>query len=29
MREPRSLSRFYEATEQIVTIDRDSPPRTG
>jgi hypothetical protein len=27
MREPKSLSRFYEATEQIVTIDRDSPPR--
>ena len=27
MSEPRSLSRFYEATEQIVTIDRDSPPR--
>jgi hypothetical protein len=27
MREPRSLHRFYEATEQIVTIDRDSPPR--
>src|SRR5512138_429150 len=27
MRTPRSLTRFYEATEQIVTIDRDSPPR--
>ncbi|HEY6002612.1 MAG TPA: lactate racemase domain-containing protein, partial [Anaeromyxobacter sp.] len=27
MREPKSLSRFYEATEPIVTIDRDSPPR--
>src|SRR5512142_586541 len=27
MREPRSLQRFYEATEQVVTIDRDSPPR--
>jgi len=24
---PRSLSRFYETTEQIVTIERDSPPR--
>src|SRR5512147_944810 len=27
MRAPRSLQRFYESTEQIVTIDRDSPPR--
>jgi lactate racemase len=27
MREPKTLPRFYEATEQIVTIDRDSPPR--
>src|SRR5512138_3292439 len=27
MREPKSLSRFYEATEPIVTIERDSPPR--
>lgn len=27
MREPKSLSRFYEEREQIVTIERDSPPR--
>ena len=27
MREPRSLTRFYESTEQIVTIEKDSPPR--
>ena len=27
MRTPRSLERFYEATDQIVTVDRDSPPR--
>src|SRR5512138_84183 len=27
MREPRSLAKFYESTEQIVTIDSDSPPR--
>jgi hypothetical protein len=27
MRDPKSLRRFYETTEQIVTIDKDSPPR--
>ncbi|BDG01918.1 lactate racemase domain-containing protein [Anaeromyxobacter oryzae] len=27
MRTPRSLGRFYETTEPIVTIDTDSPPR--
>jgi len=27
MREPKTLTRFYETTEQIVTIERDSPPR--
>ncbi len=27
MRDPKSLARFYETTNQIVTIDRESPPR--
>src|SRR5512140_2178183 len=27
MGSPKSLAKFYEGTEQIVTIDRDSPPR--
>lgn len=27
MTEPRTLRRFYEATESIVTLDTDSPPR--
>ena len=27
MKEPKGLARFYESTERIVTIDRDSPPR--
>ncbi len=27
MRHPTRLSRLYEATEQVVTIDKDSPPR--
>ena len=27
MRAPKSLAKFYEGTEQIVTIERDSPPR--
>ena len=27
MRDPKSLARFYETTNHIVTIDTDSPPR--
>ncbi len=27
MRNPTRLSRLYEATEQVVTIEKDSPPR--
>src|SRR5512138_3806018 len=27
MREPKTLARFYDEREQIVTIERDSPPR--
>ncbi|HET9552935.1 MAG TPA: lactate racemase domain-containing protein [Anaeromyxobacteraceae bacterium] len=27
MKEPSRLDRFYEATDQVVTIERDSPPR--
>ena len=27
MRAPKSLAKFYEGTDRIVTIDRDSPPR--